>query len=151
MNTFKKSAGRQGFTLIELLIVIAIIGILAAVVLAALNPVKKIGQANDSKIKSDIASFATGIQIYGTKGYYPATTANLTSAGDVTWTGTGPAGVTYTYVSGPSGCTTASKDCTAVSVYSSDLFYPVNPGYIWCWRSVTGRATEAVDSAACQP
>jgi len=39
---------RQGFTLIELLIVIAIVGILAAAVLVAVDPVKRIQDARDA-------------------------------------------------------------------------------------------------------
>src|SRR5688572_694960 len=54
----------RGFTLIELLIVIAIIGILAAAVLIAVNPAKRQNQAKDAQIKSDIGSIATALQAY---------------------------------------------------------------------------------------
>jgi len=42
-------ARRRGFTLIELLIVIAIIGFLAAAILVAVDPVKRIQDARDSR------------------------------------------------------------------------------------------------------
>ena len=49
---------RHGFTLIELLIVIAILGILAAAVLVAINPGKRTAQARDAQRKNDISAIA---------------------------------------------------------------------------------------------
>src|SRR3990167_5763433 len=65
----------RGFTLIELLIVIAILGILAAAVLVAINPGKRTRQAQDEKRKNDIGALATEMQGYYTTpgaGCYPA-------------------------------------------------------------------------------
>ena len=52
------------FTLIELLIVIAIVGIMAAAILVAINPAKRSGQARDAIRKSDIAVLADAFQAY---------------------------------------------------------------------------------------
>ncbi|MDE2144982.1 MAG: prepilin-type N-terminal cleavage/methylation domain-containing protein, partial [Patescibacteria group bacterium] len=46
---------RSSFTLIELLIVIAIIGILAAVVVLVLNPAQLLSQSRDSRRTQDLS------------------------------------------------------------------------------------------------
>ena len=40
---------KKGFTLIELIIVVAIIALLAAATFVAVNPAKRIGEANDAQ------------------------------------------------------------------------------------------------------
>src|SRR3989337_2827299 len=60
--TRKQACLFKGFTLIELLIVIAILGILAAAVLVAINPGKRTRQAQDAKRKNDIGALATELQ-----------------------------------------------------------------------------------------
>ena len=62
----------KGFTLIELLIVIALIGILAAGVVIAINPTIRIKQARDAQRKSHINAIANAlIGYYTLTGYYP--------------------------------------------------------------------------------
>ena len=56
---------QQGFTLIELLIVIAIIGILAAVVIIAVNPGRQLAQANDARRSSEVNAILNALGQYG--------------------------------------------------------------------------------------
>lgn len=62
----------KGFTMIELLIVIAVLGILAVAVLAAINPIEQINRGKDTGSRSDAEQLISGIErFYATKGYYP--------------------------------------------------------------------------------
>jgi prepilin-type N-terminal cleavage/methylation domain-containing protein len=85
----KKKTGNLGFTLVELLIVIAIIGILAAIVLVNLNVSRKKGR--DARRLSDIHQIMTALELfYADNSGYPlpdiADAAGPTPAdGDPDW------------------------------------------------------------------
>ena len=77
MRTFLNQHRKRqhGFTLIELLIVIGILGILMTTTLIAINPVRQIAQAKNTKRKSDVIAVLNAIQQYVTdhEGNLPAT------------------------------------------------------------------------------
>lgn len=59
-----KNKFNLGFTLVELLIVIALLGVLAAAVLAAINPLEQANRARDAKYKSDASQLLAAIDRY---------------------------------------------------------------------------------------
>ncbi len=74
----EKKADRRGFTLIELLIVIGIIGFLAAAVLVAVDPVKRIQDARDARRFAEVNGILNAIlnkQVDDRALYAGATTA----------------------------------------------------------------------------
>lgn len=58
----KSSESSKGFTLIELLIVIAVVGVLAAAVLIALNPLEQFRRARDAGLKQAISTIGRQLQ-----------------------------------------------------------------------------------------
>ena len=55
---------KKGFTLLEILLVIAAIGILAAIVLIAINPTKQIAQVRNAQRRSDINTIYKALEQY---------------------------------------------------------------------------------------
>jgi len=135
-----------GFTLIELLIVIAILGILAAAVLVAVNPAKRTRQARDAARKNDIGAIATALQSYYITpglGQYPTALSVLTGSGDLKQIPSDPTGGTYLFA------TQAGNSEVAVGATLQD---PTGAGTeLFCWRSVIGKITGEITAGNCTP
>lgn len=92
-----KNAASRGFTLIELLIVIAILGVLAVVVLVAINPVEQLAKTRDAGRISTVTQLGHALEAYYTarNAAFPTATGwgtQIVASGEVS---TFPAGVAY--------------------------------------------------------
>lgn len=65
-DTGGRTCRQVGFTLIELLIVMAILGVLAVVVLVAINPVQQLARTRDAGRKSAVQQVGRALQAYST-------------------------------------------------------------------------------------
>ncbi len=62
----------KGFTLIELLVVLGILGILAAALLATINPVEQLNKAQDTSLKNVAAQFVSAnVRYFSVKNALP--------------------------------------------------------------------------------
>ena len=138
---------QKGFTLIELLIVIAVLGVLSAGVVVAINPVKRMNSANDAKVKNDVGQIANAAQAYFTdwQCYPSGGQADLVTAGDLTVALSAPSTyAAYTVVASPGSCscTATVKTCTGIAI-GGQIKAPVTAGNTkWCWTSTSGTAVE---------
>lgn len=90
----------RGFTLIELLIVIAVIGVLAAVILVAIDPLQQLARARDAGRRSDVETLGKAEYSYlVSKGVWspinvagPTWQNNLVAAGELKFGITAPSG-----------------------------------------------------------
>jgi uncharacterized delta-60 repeat protein/prepilin-type N-terminal cleavage/methylation domain-containing protein len=65
---------KKGFTLLEILLTITLIGILASIVLVAINPNRQLSQNRDLNRQKDIAEIQKAVELYAVRnsGEYPA-------------------------------------------------------------------------------
>lgn len=67
----------KGFTLIELLIVIALLGLLAAALLAAVDPFEQLKKGNDTALRDNIQEFwNANLRYYGPNAQFPSSIQN---------------------------------------------------------------------------
>lgn len=142
-----------GFTLIELLIVIAILGILAAGILVAIDPVDKISAANDSKVQNDVSGAGRASEAYSTahNGFYPAALPDLVTVGELKRVPVAPAGYsTYAVVNTPAGCS-AGTTCTAITITSQLKAKRYTTTPFWRYESSTGKSCAVATAGTACP
>ncbi len=121
-----KNHNQKGFTLIELLVVIAIIGLLASVVLLALNSARQ--KSRDAKRLADVRQLSSALELYfNDNNGYPASLSSLV---------TNYMGQLPTFPTPSDSCNTASYAYTGTSGAST---YQL----LFCVSAPTGGITPA--------
>ncbi|OGM28303.1 hypothetical protein A2801_02495 [Candidatus Woesebacteria bacterium RIFCSPHIGHO2_01_FULL_41_10] len=82
MLSLNMNTVRRGFTLIELLVVIGIIGILAAIVLVAVNPGRQFAQARNTTRQSDLITITNAIYEFAVENNGNLPSTDYTSGGN---------------------------------------------------------------------
>jgi prepilin-type N-terminal cleavage/methylation domain-containing protein len=128
---------KKAFTLIELLVVIGIMAVLAAGVVALIDPVDKTHAANDAKTANDISQLATALQSSAAQnptGLYPANLAALQTAGELTTVPVQPvSGAAYVYAGGGTAAVTVTGTLRSKKFTTGGFNN-------WQWSSTTGKS-----------
>ena len=122
-----RNKNKSGFTLIELLVVIAIIGLLASVVLLALNSAR--AKSRDAKRLADIRQIASAMELYfnDLNSYPTLASSNSFTATNVDATGHVPLHPTYIGQI-PSAPSPADGSCGATGANSNEYYMFANVG-----------------------
>jgi prepilin-type N-terminal cleavage/methylation domain-containing protein len=110
MEKMKPIVNKKGFTLIELLVVIGILGVLAAALVATIDPFEQLKKAQDANAKNTTVELINAnIRFYTTHNQMPWTfdtnCASIATSGN--FAGVSLANIGGTLLAGPSACLTA--------------------------------------------
>lgn len=136
---------RQGFTLIEIIIVVAILGILAIGLVAALNPVEQINRARDTTTLNVAREFMSGANQFQTSKIYSPACADIACAAylnSLSSTASVPLS-TITTVNAAiadegatDGPTSFTGHAGAADIYVSltNVSAPKDAAFVFCWK-----------------
>jgi prepilin-type N-terminal cleavage/methylation domain-containing protein len=125
----QESGVRRGFTLIELLIVISLVGVLAVIVLAAVDPNKRFVESRDSRRRSEANAILIAVLNYvvDNKGSYPVALDAAATSSQIIGTGTlcGGAALCNEATGGETVWTCANMTADLIDPYIGEM--PIDP------------------------
>ena len=110
----------KGFTLVELLVVMGVIGVMAGIVVAAINPLRQFQRGRDSQRKADVAQVQQALEMWrADNGVYPDTSTLSTCGGSLVFSGVtylrripcDPSNTTHAYTYSSTGATYTLRAC----------------------------------------
>lgn len=129
-----KTQEKKGFTLIELIVSIAILAILVAVLVVAINPAEQLARSRDSKRVADLDALKSALNLYlasatttvnldgSATGSEDAKCVNGTASQDTLWTNSSSASTTIgtgAYTGGSHGAYTLKSISTTQTIGSA--------------------------------
>ena len=118
---------QSGFTLLEVLLVVALIGVLAGIVIVAINPGKQLGETNNAQRKLDVNTIITAVYQYrlDNGGNIPTAIDNATGTSQVL--GTDSSGCDNTCTATAAATETACLNMTSDLVPTYIVGIPTDP------------------------
>ena len=116
----------RGFTLLEILLVVAAIGILAGIVIVAINPAKQLGDTKNAQRRTDVNSVINAVYQYAldNNGSFPTGIDSVFTSAQVLGTDTTGCDTTCTATTTVASC----LNLTATLVPTYVVGIPLDPG-----------------------
>lgn len=139
---------KNGFTLIEILIVMAIIAMLAAIVVVAINPARQFAQARNTQRWATVNTVLNSVNqnMIDNKGVFTCANPIPVTAKNIADSTSDPAGVDLCNCLVPTYVASMPYDPTAVGASYTDCT-TYNAGYTILQSATTGRITVAAPAA----
>lgn len=142
----KTTYSKTGFTLLEILLVVAAIGILAGIVIIAINPGKQLGDTRNAQRRTDVNTIINAVYQYSidNSGSLPSGIDSVTASSQVLGTSTSGCDTTCTATTTIAACVDLSGDLVPTYVVGISIDpstgSEVNTDY-YINKDVNGRIT----------